>query len=84
VLAVTQQLLVIAGQGPAGWPVPPARRRSTPPSPAAVGTGPGLRTNAAARRLHELIDHVRVTLLGMALDRSPTTARPMTRSTTWI
>lgn len=70
VLAVTQQLLVIAGQG--------AGRLAGPPGAAAINATfapllsvlvPGLRTNAAARRLHELIDHVRVTLLGMALDR---------------
>ncbi len=68
-LAVSQQLLVLAGQG--------ARRLAGPQAAAAINAtfapllerlAPTVRTDPGARRLHELIDLVRGTLSGMAVD----------------
>lgn len=67
VLAVSQQLLLLAGQG--------AGRLAGPPAAAAIDAAfapllallaPAVRMGPAARRLHDLIDLLRSVLIGMA------------------
>ena len=69
-LAVGKQLLLLAGDGAGRLAGPRAAELIAAAfSPLLAALAPKLRTDVAARRLHELVDHVRVTLIGMAVDR---------------